>query len=83
MPATDHTTGELFSQYLAMRGETRRRILDVVRLDTTQYELEFVGKDMIQFGSDDDDSPLVKWIDSFFSAVDAASSRGPTGQGEK
>jgi hypothetical protein len=45
--------------------------------------LEFVGKDMIQFGSDDDDSPLVKWIDSFFSAVDAASSRGPTGQGEK
>ena len=83
MVAPTKKIDELLSQFLEMRWETRRRILDVVRLDTTQYELEFVGEDTIQFRSDEYDTPIVKWIDSFFSAVDEASSRGLTGQLEK
>jgi hypothetical protein len=52
-----------------------RRIPDLIQLDTTQYEVEFVGYDTVVFSSDDYAAPMVKWAQSVVSLVNATSSR--------
>jgi len=52
-----------------------RRIPDLIQLDTTQYEVEFVGYDTLVFSSDDYGTPMVKWVQSLVSLISATSPR--------
>jgi hypothetical protein len=69
----DKKMQDLISDFFALRWEPRRIRADMVRLDKTEYELEYIGDDTLLFNSDDDETPVVKWIESFLSAAyDAA-----------
>ena len=70
----DKKIEDLVSAFFALKWEPRR-IPDLVRLDATEYELEFVGDDTLLFDSDDHETPMVRWIESFLSAVYEASPR--------
>jgi len=52
-----------------------RRTPDLIQLDTTEYEVEFVGYDTLVFSSDDYGAPMVKWAQSLVSLVNATSPR--------
>ena len=68
----DKKMQDLITDFYALRWEPRR-IPDSVRLDATEYELEYIGDDTLLFQSDDEETPVVKWAESFLSAVlDAA-----------
>lgn len=64
----DKKVEHLITEFFDLRWEPRR-IPDSVRLDATEYELIYVGEDTLVFHSDDYDTPVVKWIESFLSAV--------------
>lgn len=49
-----------------------RRIPNAVRLDATWYEVEFIGDDQLSFASDDHETPMVKWIETLMTALEAA-----------
>jgi hypothetical protein len=69
----DKKIQDLITDFFALRWEPRRIPTDTVRLDATEYELEYRGDDTLLFDSDDHETPVVKWIESFLSAVyDAA-----------
>jgi hypothetical protein len=69
----DKKVEDLITSFFALRWEPRHIPADPVRLDATEYELEFIGDDTLLFDSDDHETPVVKWIESFLSAVyDAA-----------
>jgi hypothetical protein len=71
----DKRIEDLITEFFTLRFEPRRIPADTVRLDATEYELEYVGDDTLLFDTDDDDTPLVKWIESLLSAVHDAASR--------
>ena len=73
LPA-NHQVKDLITQFFTLQW-TARRIPDHIRLDTTEYEVEFIGDDNLVFVSDDYETPMVKWIESFVSAVNADSSQ--------
>src|SRR5207249_4223252 len=52
---------ELIAQFFTF-SITPRRVPADIRLDTTLYDVEFLGDDTLVFSSDDYDSPVVKWI---------------------
>lgn len=58
----------LITEFFNLRWEPRR-IPDSVRLDATEYELVYIGEDTLTFYSNDYETPMVKWIESFLSAV--------------
>jgi hypothetical protein len=69
----DKKMEDLITDFFALRWEPRHIPSDSVRLDATEYELEYRGDDTLLFDSDDHETPVVKWIESFLSAVyDAA-----------
>jgi hypothetical protein len=70
----DNKMEGLIAEFFNLRWETRR-IPDSVRLDATEYELAYVGDDTLIFNSDDYETPVVKWIESFLSAVHEAAPR--------
>ena len=70
----DNKIEGLITEFFNLRWEPRR-IPDSVRLDATEYELEYVGDDTLGFVSDDYEKPVVKWIESFLSAVHDAAAR--------
>jgi hypothetical protein len=70
----DHKMEGLITEFFNLRWEPRR-IPDSVRLDATEYELVYVGEDTLVFNSDDYETPVVKWIESFLSAVHDATPR--------
>jgi len=72
----DGKVERLITEFFNLRWEPRR-IPDSVRLDATEYELVYIGEDTLVFSSDDYDTPMVKWIESFLSAVhDSAGHNG-------
>ncbi|HSS97061.1 MAG TPA: hypothetical protein VLK33_08525 [Terriglobales bacterium] len=63
----------LITEFFNLRWGPRRIPGDSVRLDATMYELVYEGDDTLVFHSDDYETPVVKWIESFlFSVNDAA-----------
>lgn len=44
---------------------------DVIWVDRTEYELEYVGTNRIRFQSDDYDDPTVKWIITVLNTIDS------------
>lgn len=66
---------DLITDFFALRWEPRRIRTDTVRLDATEYELEYRGDDTLLFDSDDHETPVVKWIESFLSAIHDAAPR--------
>lgn len=64
----DKKVEHLITEFFDLRWEPRR-IPDSVRLDATEYELVYVGEDTLVFHSDDYETPVVKWVESFLSAV--------------
>jgi hypothetical protein len=63
----------LITEFFTLRWQPRRIPVDSVRLDATEYELEYVGDDTLLFNTDDSETPMVKWIDSLVAALhDAA-----------
>ena len=71
----DKKMQDLITEFFVLRWEPRRIPTDAVRLDATEYELEYMGDDTLVFASDDHETPVVRWIESFLSAVHAAASR--------
>jgi hypothetical protein len=68
---------DLIEQFFAIRLAPRHISLDQIRLDATEYEVEFVGEDTLLFNSDDPEAPMVKWAQSFVSAVNASTEQSP------
>jgi hypothetical protein len=60
---------QLIEQFFALQLAARRIPNDIITLDSTEYEMEFVGDDHLLFSSDDDEAPMVKWIGSFLAAA--------------
>jgi hypothetical protein len=60
---------QLIEQFFTFQLAARRIPNDTITLDSTYYEMEFVGKDYLQFSSDDYEAPMVKWIESFVAAA--------------
>ena len=71
----DKRVEELITEFFTLRWEPRRIPEDIIRLDATEYELEYVGDDTLLFDTDDHETPTVKWIESLLSAVHDAASR--------
>lgn len=71
----DKRIEELITEFFALRWEPRRIPDDVIRLDATEYELEYVGDDTLLFDTDDHETPTVRWIDSLLSAAHDAASK--------
>lgn len=69
----DKKIESLLAEFFNLRWEPRR-IPNSVRLDATEYELMYVGDDTLTFNSDDHETPMVRWIESFLSAAHDASS---------
>jgi hypothetical protein len=67
-------TRDLISQFFMLRFAPKPES-DVVRLDATEYEVEFVGESILAVNSDDDEAPLVKWVRSLESVVNEGSPR--------
>jgi hypothetical protein len=65
----DKKIENLIAEFFALRWEPRRIPADTVRLDATEYELEYVGDDTLLFDTDDYETPLVKWMESLLSAI--------------
>jgi hypothetical protein len=59
----------LIAEFFNLSWKPRRIPEDSVRLDATMYELVYEGDDTLVFHSDDYETPVVKWIDSFLSAI--------------
>lgn len=74
LPVKKHTLSanqpmkDLIAQFFAIQFAPRP-ISDIVRLDATEYEVEFIGNDTILFDSNDDQTPMVKWVQSLASAI--------------
>lgn len=68
----DKKIESLIAEFFDLRWEPRR-IPNSVRLDATEYELMYVGEDTLTFDSNDYETPIVKWIESFLAAVHDAS----------
>lgn len=60
----DKKIEDLITKFFTLRLEPRRIEAGTVRLDATEYELEYIGDDTILFDTDDDETPVVKWIES-------------------
>jgi hypothetical protein len=74
-PKADKRIEDLITEFFTLRWEPRRIPADTVRLDATEYELEYVGDDTLLFDTDDHETPLVKWIESLLSAIHNAANR--------
>jgi hypothetical protein len=66
---------DLVAQFFTLRMEPRHIPDNLIRLDATEYDVEFVGDDTLVFVSDDYETPMVKWIESFVDVVNANSRR--------
>jgi hypothetical protein len=62
----------ILDEFFSLRISPRKIPPDVVRLDGTEYELEFQGDDFFSFSSDDDEVALVRWMNSFINASSPA-----------
>ncbi len=62
-----HLLDEFFTIRIAPK-----RVPNEIRLDRTEYEVEFRGDDMLLFNSDNYNAPMVRWVQSFATAVTAA-----------
>ena len=71
----DKKIEDLIAEFFTLRFAPRPIRADFVRLDATEYELEYIGDDTILFSTDDHETPVVKWIDSLLSAAHDASPR--------
>lgn len=67
VPVTKELHG-ILDEFFSLRISPRKIPPDVVRLDGTEYELEFQGDDFFSFSSDDDEVVLVRWMNSFINA---------------
>lgn len=67
-------TRDLIAQFFTLRFAPKPES-DIVRLDATEYEMEFVGDSILAVNSDDDEAPIVKWVQSLVSVVNEGSRR--------
>ena len=67
-------TRDLIAQFFTLRFAAKPES-DIVRLDATEYEMEFVGDSILAVNSDDDEAPIVKWLQSLVSVVNEGSPR--------
>jgi len=67
--AANQRIKDLINNFFSLRWEPRPIPTDIVRLDAAEYELEYVGDDTLLFDSDDHETAMVKWVDSFFNEL--------------
>jgi hypothetical protein len=61
-------TRDLIAQFFTLRFVPKPES-GVIRLDATWYEMEFVGDSILAVNSDDDEDPIVKWVQSFLESL--------------
>lgn len=75
MLQADKKIDDLINEFFTLRLQPRRIAANIVRVDATEYELEYIGDDTILFNTEDYETPVVKWIESLLSAVHESAPR--------
>jgi hypothetical protein len=67
-------TRDLIAQFFTLRLAPKP-VSDLIRLDATEYEVEFVGDNTLVVNSDDYENPMVKWVQALVSVLNEGAPR--------